>query len=65
MLLMSWGFPSTSFRRWRRGRRILVAIEDLQPEHALLGACPSLLMITRDEAIYERTLALDRFSVSR
>lgn len=33
-------------------------IEDLQPEHALLGACPSLLLITRDDAIYERTLAL-------
>ncbi|WP_085615080.1 MULTISPECIES: hypothetical protein [unclassified Pseudomonas] len=33
-------------------------IEELQPEHALLGACPSLLLITRDEAIYERTLAL-------
>jgi hypothetical protein len=33
-------------------------IEDLQPEHALLGACPSLLLITRDVAVFERTLAL-------
>ena len=33
-------------------------IEALQPEHALLGACPSLLLITRDVAIFERTLAL-------
>ncbi|MFP3995917.1 hypothetical protein SHV74_15365 [Pseudomonas capeferrum] len=38
-------------------------IEDLQPEHALLGACPSLLLITRDEAVYERTLALYSASV--
>lgn len=35
-------------------------IEDLQPAHALLGACPSLLLITRDVAIYERILAFIR-----
>lgn len=33
-------------------------ISDLQPEHALFGACPNLLLITRDVDIYERTLAL-------
>lgn len=32
-------------------------IDDLQPTHALLGACPSLLMITQDVAMYERVLA--------
>ncbi|MCD5971816.1 hypothetical protein [Pseudomonas quasicaspiana] len=35
-------------------------IEDLQPTHALLGACPSLLLITRDAAMYERVLAFIR-----
>lgn len=33
-------------------------VESLQPEHALLGASPSLLLITRDKALYERILAL-------
>lgn len=35
-------------------------IEDLQPTHALLGACPSLLLVTRDAALYERVLAFIR-----
>lgn len=33
-------------------------IEDMQPVHALLGACPGLLLITRDASIYERVLAI-------
>ncbi|MDD1015201.1 hypothetical protein [Pseudomonas rubra] len=32
-------------------------IADLRPVHALLGGCPSLLLITRDTAVYERLLA--------
>jgi hypothetical protein len=35
-------------------------IEELQPTHALHGACPSLLLITRDAAMYERALAFYR-----
>ncbi|MEE4071419.1 hypothetical protein [Pseudomonas viridiflava] len=35
-------------------------IEGLQPTHALLGACPSLLLITRDTALYERLLNIGR-----